>query len=529
MKKILICCLALFYLVKAIAQPNNINVSSANFFDGEPYLAVNPVNPDNMVAAWMGFALSGGFKIGIKTKSSFDGGITWGNYFIQPHFSTSYHSADVSMCFRNDGVLFMSYIDYRENPDSGGVYVSRSDDGGITWSLPVLAFDAYEDGNKRPIDRPWLVIDNSTTSNYGTLYLTTKPAPWILPPNRPYLKYSIDSGLSWSAFRYVDTTGFMVGNVIAQPMGAPVTALDGSLNIAYPSYEISQSFFPKIYFARSTDRGGTFQYTDLLVNPSPVADTNYKLGYQLVSNPANANQLAYSYVSNQNGDPDIYITTTNDGGLTWNIPVRINDDGISNGKAQDMVWSDYAANGDLAVTWRDRRNSAGSGFYQSSDFYGAVSHDNGSTFQSNFRLSSLTAPFDSILMESGNDFMSCELVNDSVNAIWGDVRSGKLNIYFAKISATTGLGTGVSEITSEESGQIVVFPNPANDHVLIKLPIVDCKLDLDVFDLQGKIIYSKKNINSTENINCDQFSNGTYSIMVRCGDSFFNTQFEIKR
>lgn len=529
MKKVISIIPLLFCCLNLIGQPNNLNISNGNVFDGEPYIAVNPINHNNIVVAWMGLTFSGTFKVSIKTKSSFDGGITWGNYYVQQHLTATYHSADVSMCFRNDGVLYLSYIDSRQNPDSGGVYVTHSNDGGITWSLPILAFDAYEDGSKLPVDRPWLVIDNSASPNFGTLYLTTKPAPWILPPNRPYLKVSVDSGLTWSAFRYVDTTGYLVGNLIAAPMATPAVTADGALTIAYPSYVVSQSVFPKIYLAKSYNKGAGFQYHDLLINPSAVADTNYKLGYHLAANPANANQLAFTSVGNQNGDPDIYSTTSNDGGLTWNTPVRVNDDAISNGKAQDMVWANYAANGDLAVTWRDRRNATGTGFYQASDTYCAISHDNGLTFQNNIRLSNVTAPFDSVLAENGNDFMSCELIDDSIYAVWSDIRNGKLNIYFAKTATATGQGTGVTEVSSEIASEIILFPNPVKDKMTIQLPFSLDKMLLEIYSADGKMVFCKNSISNFETINCSKFSNGLYMIKIKNGNELYSKQFLIAK
>ncbi|MBK8808284.1 MAG: hypothetical protein IPO21_17320 [Bacteroidales bacterium] len=66
----------------------------------------------------------------------------------------------------------------------------------------------------------------------------------------------------------------------------------------------------------------------------------------------------------KNGDADIMAFHTNDGGQTWSSPIRINDDSLSNGKAQDMVWGSYNEQGNLVVTWRDRRNSVANGFLE---------------------------------------------------------------------------------------------------------------------------------------------------------------------
>jgi len=201
-------------MTEGFAQPANINISNGVVFDGEPFLAVNPTNPQNLVVAWMGFSITGIVRISIKTKASFDGGFTWSPVHIVPHGGATFHSADVSLCFRDDGVVYVCFVDYRQNPDSGGVYLSKSSDGGVSWSTLSEIWSLNEDTIKKPIDRPWLACDRSNTANNGMLYVTTKPPSWVPAPNRPYLKTSSDSGQTWSSFRFVDTTGFLVGNSI---------------------------------------------------------------------------------------------------------------------------------------------------------------------------------------------------------------------------------------------------------------------------------------------------------------------------
>jgi hypothetical protein len=514
----IICC-----ALQIFAQPSNTNLSNTQLFGGEPYLAINPANPQNIVVAWMAVDLSTSFRVSIKSKSSFDGGNTWNTSFVQPHFGPTRHSADVSMQFRNDGVLFLSYVDYQQNPDSGGVYVTQSSDGGINWSSPVQVWNANtEDPSKQPLDRPWLVVDNSTTSNSGMMYMTTKPAPWILPPNRAYFKSSSDSGLTWSPYRFVDTTGYLIGNLIAAPMAAPAVTADGAICVAYPSYVVSQSIYPKMLFGKSYNRGASFQYNDLLVSPASVTDTLYKLGYHLCTNPSTANQLCFLGIQEPGTDPDVYVYTSNDGGLTWTTGTRVNDDPVNNGVAQDMPWAGYDLNNKLVVTWRDRRNSSGTGFYQSSDTYCAVSDDNGLTFHPNILLSDVTAPFDSILEDNGNDFLSCELHNDTIYAAWGDVRSGNLNIYFTKVSDSTGTGSGIVSLNDDDL--LRVYPNPVSDKVYLDYHNVLSKaVDIRLYNQSGQLVLSKElSVDNLKNgIDVSGLAKGVYYLRLRDGEREF--------
>lgn len=492
MKKI-VCIILWMSFVYGFSQPANINISNTTVFGGEPYLAINPVNPNNIIISWIALDLTTGLRATIKTKVSFNGGQTWANSYNHPHMSSTWGSADPSLAFRKNGTVYLSYVDYRQSPDSGGVYITHSNNGGITWSTPTRVWNANtEDPSKLPLDRPWLAVDNSTTTTQGMFYITTKPAPWIPAPNRAYLKTSADSGANWSNYRYIDTTGHLIGNSIQAPMAAVCVAADGALCLAYPSYQLSQSVFPKIYLAKSYNKGGTFQYYDMLVNPATVpAPNNYKLGYNLTANPKNAAQMAACFINYTLGDPDVYVITTNNGGISWSTPVRVNDDLISNGKAQDLAWITYSSNNKLLVVWRDKRNGSGTGFYQPSDVYCSVSNNNGTSFQSNIRLSNVSAPHDTILTQSGNDFLSCELLNDTVYASWGDVRTGKLNIYFAKTSITTGLGIESKIINHDPLQEVMVYPNPASGelHCFVTDPAVK-KMMITLYDAEGKIIFS---------------------------------------
>jgi hypothetical protein len=491
MKQFLLLAFLLLFFSEGKSQPANINISNTTIFGGEPYLAINPSNTNNIVISWIALDATTNFRATIKTKVSFDGGQSWANPFNQPHMSPTWGSADPSMAFRKNGTVYLSYVDYRESPDSGGVYITHSTNGGVTWSVPTRAWNANtEDPTKLPLDRPWLAVDNSTTTTQGMFYMTTKPAPWILAPNRAYLKTSADSGANWSNYRYVDTTGHLIGSLIQAPMTALCVAADGALCMAFPSYLATQSIFPKIYFGKSYNKGGTFQFYDLIVNPASVPSPNhYKLGYNITANPNNANQIAASFISHQNNDPDVYVTTTNNGGLNWSTPVRANDDAISNGKAQDLVWSAYSSNNKLLVVWRDKRNGSGTGFYQPSDVYCAVSLNNGATFQPNIRLSNMSAPHDTILTQNGNDFLSCELKNDTIYAAWGDVRTGKLNIYFTKTSINTGVGIQ-QLINPEDKPVIKVFPNPSQGNLnIVSENTGKQKIDISIYNTEGKRVY----------------------------------------
>jgi hypothetical protein len=514
----------------SFCQVNNTNISNDDLYDGEPFLAVNSINTNNLIIAWMGFSLKS-YQVTIKTENSFDGGQTWGNYNELSHISKTWHSADVSMTFRKDGAVFLSYIDYREAPDSGGIFVVQSTNGGTSWSTPTKAWDVDETP-KMAIDRPWIMVDNSNTANAGTLYMTTKPAPWIPAPNRPYLKVSTDSNKTWSAYRFIDTTGYLVGNEIQAPMASVAVSANGALCLAYPSYLVSQSVYAQAFLAKSYNKGDSFSYYTIISVYEGVTDTNYKRAYRIAANPKDSNELAFAYMGMNYGAPDIFVSTTEDGGQTWSSIVRVNDDSIGVGVAHDMLWENYDTSGNLIVSWRDRRNALpDTGFYVPSDFYCSMSSDNGKTFSKNVRLSSMTAEFDSVLSKPGNDFMCNALVHDSIYSAWGDTRTGVLNVFFAKESVQTGTGLPAVLVYAEKSPDIIISPNPAKNSIMAQFIMVENKnAIISVTDVTGKqvLCLPEKNYPSGSNqvnLNIQNLPSGEYFFTVKTDEGIQTTKF----
>ncbi len=490
----------------AALRAQNQNISGGLVFEGEPYLVVNPDNPQHLVVAWMGFVF--GQPLSIKTKVSFNGGATWSTAATLPHFGPAWHSADPSLAFGPDGSVFACYIDYRESPDSGAVYVAKSTDGGLHWANPAAAIGAYDDGDKRPVDRPWLAIDRSAGPYRGYQYITTKPAPWIPAPNRPYFVRSADGGVSWTPFRYVDTAGYLVGNFIQAPMAVPAVASDGTLHIAYPSWVLAQNLLPGFYLASSANGGQSFQYQPLRFSTTGAADTLAKLGYRLLADPSDAKHLALVYPFKGGTDLDVYLLETKNGGQTWGDPVRVNDDAQGNGKMQDLVWGDFNAGGDLVVAWRDRRNDPGSGYAAATEIWAAVRWKDSTAFAPNVRLSDAAAPHSAVLEESGNDFMGVALAQDTLLAVWGDVRNGRLNIWFEKRSARSNTSTGVQNLVSEPVPEIGIWPNPAGDQLSVRGEGIE---EIAVFDATGHAIIRQKGLQ----LDLRSAAPGAYFLWVR--------------
>lgn len=479
----------------------NTNLSNGYFFDGEPYLAVNPVNHQHIVVLWMGYAY--GSPLGIKSIVSFNGGETWSSPVFQPHFSSTYTSADPSLVFDNSGNIYACYIDYREMPDSGGIFITRSSDGGLSWTFLSKALDVYSDPGKVAIDRPWLTIHNASNQ----LFITSKPAPWIGPPNRPYFITSSDLGLNWSDWRYIDTAGFLVGNIIATPMAAPSVAPDGAFHCIYPTWVFSQSLLPGFIHACTYNNGQTFSYHGAYYSNTGNNDTLAKSGGRLICDPSLPGHLVFIFLEAKYGDLDVFLIESFDNGITWSQPVRVNSDPIGNGKMQDLVWSDYNGEGDLVMAWRDRRNSAGTGYAEGSEIWGTLRWKDSMSLSPNFRISDTLAAYNDVLSLNGNDFMSMTVAGDTLLAAWGDVRTGTLSIWFSKIALNGLIPTGIRQLFSEEYPIVSVFPNPGEGAFTFA---GDPVFGILAVDVNGKTILKKSSDQPIPDLDLAENSPGTY-------------------
>ena len=525
MKRILLfatAALCLFY--NFCSAQSNEDLSGSVVWESEPYMAIDPANPQHIVVAWMGnvpFA-----HLCIKTIATFNGGVTWSSAAVIGHQSPTWTSADVSIVFDHSGNVYATYIDSRQAPDSGAVYIVKSTDGGLSWGTASMVISGFADGSKFPLDRPWLAISRSTGTTPDTLYVTTKPAPFVAPPNRPYFVKSFDYGTTWSAWRNIDSTGYLVGNVIQAPMAAPAIDSSGKFHCIYPTYLASESIYPRLIMATNGPANSFSYNVAQVIMGGGTIDTLAKAGGRLICDPTNNKHIAFVRIANQYGDLDVLSIETTDGGVTWNTPVRVNDDAISNGKMQDMVWANFDENGNLVTAWRDRRNAPGTGYEQPTEVWGAIKWKDSLNFSANFKISDTAAPYDSIyLFGNGNDFMNVAMAQDTLSAVWGDVRTGVLNIWFSRRSMHTGITTTIKKIVSEQILVVSIYPNPANKLINIEgTGITSIMLN----DLTGRTVLQKKINGEKSVLDVSHIAPGFYIAVVYTQNGMVSKKVEIR-
>jgi len=517
--------LVLFY--NFCSAQSNEDLSGGVVWESEPYMAIDPLNPQHIVVAWMGNVPTS--HLCIKIIATFNGGATWSTPAVIPHQSPTHTSADVSMVFDHSGNVYATYIDNRQSPDTGGVYIVMSVDGGLTWGTATEVINSFSDGTKCPLDRPWLAISRISGTAPDTLYVTTKPAPWIAPPNRPYFMKSYDSGLTWSAWRYIDSTGYLVGNTIQAPMASPAVDSAGRFHCIYPTYLPAQSVYPG-YLIATNGPANSFSYDTVhhIIGGGTI-DTLAKAGGHLICDPTSNKHFAFVHIENLYGDLDIFSIETTDGGVTWGPLLRVNDDPEGNGKMQDMTWAGFDEYGNLITAWRDRRNAPGTGYEQPSEVWGAIKWKDSLNFSPNFKISDTAAPYDSVYLSvNGNDFMNVGMAQDTMTAVWGDVRTGVLNVWFARRSMhpdTTATTTTITKIVTERIPVVNIYPNPGNRLITIEAAGMS---SITLNDLSGKVMLEKETNNEKVLLDVSSIAPGIYIAVVNTQYGMVDQKVEIR-
>lgn len=520
MKAFLLTCLLGFPFL-GFSQ-GNLQISNDLIFEGEPYLTHNPLNPQHLVAAWMGYQWNQ--KIVIKSAVSFNGGTSWTQPVSQTHIIPSYSSADVSLGFDHLGNAFMCYIDY-DNVTfaSGKVLLRKSTDGGLTWGNPTEVINITDCPGKLCIDRPWMVIDHLGANPTDAIYVCTMNADQpalVSAPYNPYLSVSVDGGMTFNNPRYIDTLQFLAGTTIPQPAATPTIGGDGTWWAIYPSYAVNQSPFPRHILASTQNQGTSVEhaiaYQGTLIG---VSNSLFKRGGKLVADPLHSGHLAYLFLSQQNDQSDVYYIETFNGGVQWSVMQKINQDPAGIPRVQDLVWADFNEQGDLLACWRDRRNAGADGYNQPSEIYAAIKNFGSGGFGQDYPISSQSVAHDTILEGSGNDFMSSVFIGDTAYAVWGDVRTGSVRIYLNKWNVNTHVGT--SQLLTNDT-PILLSPNPI--HTTLQIPKEIVGSEIQILNLKGEMVWMTSDKNQIE-INVSALPIGTYLLAARKGSEVHHVRF----
>jgi hypothetical protein len=304
----------------------------------EPFVAVNPRNPLNLVGVWQQDRWSNGGAQGLGTAYSFDGGMHWHRVF-QPYTRCAggtpgnggdyERGSDPWVSFSPNGVVHQMVLGLSFNAGDdeilSAMLASRSSDGGHTWSLPTtLEADTPERFN----DKNSLTAD-PTDSRYVYAVWDRLSGVTGEGAGPTLLARSVDNGVTWEPTRIIYDPGLS-----AQTIGNRIEVLPDGTLVNLFTYIDFVSGALTLQVIRSTDKGDTWSdpimVADLLAigafdpeTGAPIRDGAILAQLAISSN--GMINVVWQDARFSGGVMDgIALSQSSDGGLTWSEPVQIN-------------------------------------------------------------------------------------------------------------------------------------------------------------------------------------------------------------
>jgi len=331
----------------------------------EPWIAVDPLDPDHLVAAWQQDRRVEGSARGHLVGVSLDAGATWQSVVVPgltPCSGGSYdYVTDPWLSFGADGTLFHIALVWNDPPsDLHSIVVSRSTDGGFTWNDPVVLDEGLWPNDWR--DKESITADPEDPNLVYTTWSVIGNTDWT--EGHAMFTRSTDGGLSWETPRMVFDPGpglSMLGSQI-------FVASDGELFLL--STENAHLANRRLAVFRSADKGVT--WSSVSYGPS-FGDSRTFSPDQLIGVRGTLTWADYAmdptsgalYAVWQDDSfgvarlARIAFAMSTDGGASWSTKIEIAQTPPGSSAFLDQSHTpsiEVAANGTIGVTYYDYRS-----------------------------------------------------------------------------------------------------------------------------------------------------------------------------
>ena len=441
-------------------KPGGCGVPGSPTFDSEaePSFAVNPQNPRNAIAVWQQdrFVVDGGALSNIVSVTK-DGGATWKRVLV-PGISRctggpDERTSDPWVSIGPDGTAYLATLTFTDDPilAAGGLagptnqVVSRSTDGGLTWSAPttVIANGHYNDREAITADpfKPGVAYEafvdrlgafGENGVNYFTK--TTDGGATFSPPQANYTAAPLN---------LPDPTIITVqpdGTLVDVFMLANATAVAPGPDIPF-----------KVMSMRSTDGGATWSQPVTIDQVPPVQpedeSTNTEVrAFPLVSAataPDGTIYIVYNEIQSMDRTR-IKIVRSTDNGVSYSAPIV-----VRSVPAQAFIPSVAVdRRGVVGVLWDDFRRDKPGDKQLTTDVWFSSSSNRGRTWSE----SHVAGPFDATAASSTSstsvqgrfigDYQGFAAYPKGFGAVFAQskagVTKGPSDVYFARIQPGSG-------------------------------------------------------------------------------------------
>lgn len=457
--------------VSSIVVGNNILVSgdASARPHVEPCIAANPADPNHLVAASIAFTRRDAwFTVAVFT--SFDGGLHWRRSNLEG-LSDFIFVGDAWTAFGPKGVTYLSCIASAKSTAS--ILVFRSNDGGRGWSNPVRIpfggggpFDrcsiVADTSTSKFAGYVYVLASQS---------LRTETGHSVTPV---VVSRSTDGGKTFSnPVRILpNNLDGNVGNAAVLSDGTfVVTFFDYASNGRDKIRMLRQR---RLWVAASMDGGLTFstpRFVAEFADADPATHPRSGPNRMLAANQSSGtirDRLYMVWTDFESGGTDIKVSYSTNEGETWSEPLTVNDshaDGIDNATPAIAV----NKSGVVGVAWYDRRNDASNKCFE---IFFTASLDGGLSFLPNARVSTVNscpdAPGNVVRPEgggegfgvaarwpAGGDYSGLAASSDDLfHVLWSDSRTG---VYQNWTSTVRVIGGRTAQSTATASVSLPVL------------------------------------------------------------------------